>query len=284
MKYVETIEIPVDQIDDTGRLRQIDPDWARALAESIGKIGQKEPIEVVIQKRKGKPPYRLIAGGHRLEGCRQAGMDTIRAEVKKPETDNPDLEMRLHEIDENLIRNELNALDRAVFLGERQKVWLEMYPETAHGKTPGNQFSGQKREVDIVSFSQATAEKIDLAERTIRRATLIYQKIPADIRARLHGSSLARNQGELIKLTRYSEAQQARIVDACLRTDSPAPSVSVAAQELDGRTATENSPEDAYLASLQTKFNGASKVNKEAFLTWLHDLGIIDTFDREQLA
>jgi len=283
LKYVETIEIAVDQIDDTGRLRQIDPDWTQGLTESIANIGQKEPIEVVIQKRKGKPPYRLIAGAHRLAACRLAGFEAIRAEVKKPETDNPELEMRLHEIDENLIRNELNALDRAVFLGERKKIYLEMYPETGRG---GDRKSTAAREnqTDIVSFSSATAEKIDLHERTIERAVLIYKKIPAAIRARLHGTALARNQGELIKLTRYSEAQQARIVDACLREVNPAPSVSVAAQELDGRTAPENSPEDAYLASLQTKFNGASKGNKEAFLAWLHDLGIIDTFDREQLA
>ncbi len=282
MKYVKTIEIAVDQVDDKNRLRLVDQDWVEALAESISNIGQKEPIEVVAQKRKGQPPYRLIAGAHRLAACRLAGLDTIRAEVKTPETDNPDLEIRLHEIDENLIRHELNALDRAVFLGERQKIYEEMYPEARKGAHGGR--GGKTNETEIVSFSKNTAEKIDLTERTIRNATRIYHGLSADIRARLHGTHLARNQGELIKLTRYSETQQARLVDICLRDENPAQSVSVAAQELDGRSEPETSPEEKELASLQSKFADASKGNREAFLTWLQTLGIIDVFDREQLA
>jgi len=64
LKYIATKDIPIDEIDATDRLRPLDPNWVAALAESIGKIGQKEPIEVVALIR-GKKKYRLYL----LCGC-----------------------------------------------------------------------------------------------------------------------------------------------------------------------------------------------------------------------
>lgn len=285
MKYIETIEIAVDQIDDKNRLRLVDQDWVQALAESIGNIGQKEPIEIVAQKRKGEPPYRLIAGAHRLAACRLAGLDTIRAEVKTPETDNPDLEIRLHEIDENLIRNELNALDRAVFLGERQKVYEEMYPETARGGDRGNQHTGGKeRQNDIVSFSQATAEKINLSVRAIQRDVRIFQGLTADVRGRLQGTPLARNQGELYQLTQYDRDRQLKILDMCLREADPVPSVKAAGDIIDGHTKETLSEADAHRERLyETWKRCKSKKGRKGFLDYLVEMGVITSYNEAQL-
>ncbi len=282
MKYLSTQDIPLKDIDVSNRLRVVNEDWATGLAESFQMIGQKEPIEVVAQK-KGKK-YRLVAGGHRYAAAVKCDWETIRAEIKQTVTKNADLEIRLHEIDENLIRNELNALDRAVFLGERQRIYEAMYPETANGKTPGNQHSGQKRETDIVSFSQNTAEKIDLSVRTIRRYTAIFKCLSPALRAQISGTPLANKQGELYKLTRINPDHHKQIVDACLREDNPASSVSVAEQELDGRTRPDVSDEEKALKLFKNKFSNFKKSEKTAFLEWLVFLGIIEQFDAEQLA
>lgn len=285
MKYIETIEIAVDQVDDKNRLRLVDQDWVEALAESITNIGQKEPIEIVAQKRKGQLPYRLISGAHRLAACRLSGLDTIRAEVKTPETDNPDLEIRLHEIDENLIRNELNALDRAVFLGERKKVYEAMYPETARGGDRGNQHTGGKeRQTEIISFSQATAEKIDLGERTIRRATRIFEGLSAEVRARIHGTPLARKEGELYQLTQYDRDRQLTILDMCLRKADPVPSVKAAGDIIDGHIKETLSEADAHRERLYETWNRCkSKKGRKGFLDYLVEMGVITSYNEAQL-
>lgn len=48
-----------------------------------------------------------------------------------------------------------------------------MYPETKNGATKGNQYTGQKRENDIVSFSQDTANTTQRSKRTIERKVSI---------------------------------------------------------------------------------------------------------------
>ncbi len=280
MKYIETINIPVDEIDDTNRLRPLNKDWVAALAESIADIGQKEPIEVIRQK-KGKP-FRLIAGGHRLAGCRQAGLETIRAEIKELETDTPDLERELHEIDENLIRNELNHLDRAVFLGRRQMIYEALHPETRHGAQGGR--GGKKNETEIISFSKNTAEKIDLGERTIRRATRIYQGLSDDIRARLAGTYLAKKEGELYQLTRHAPDDQVKILDLCLKDVDPLPSVKAAGDVINGHTPKKQSAADADFEKLyETWKRCASKKGRTRFLDSLKEMGVIPSFNEEQL-
>lgn len=279
MKYLSTQDIPLKDIDVSNRLRVVNEDWAIGIAESFDKIGQKEPIEIVAQATGKK--YRLVAGGHRYAAAEKCGWKAIRAEIKQTVTDNYDLEIRLHEIDENLVRNELNALDRAVFLGERQRIYEKMYPESRHGAHGG---AGSKtNENDIVSFSKNTAEKIDVSERTIQRAVTIFKNLSPQIRAQISGTPLANKQGELYKLTRINPEQHKQIVDACLREENPAPSVSVAEQELDGRTRSETSAEEKALKLLQDKYRNAPASAKSTFLVWLTDLGVIDTFDAEQV-
>tara|TARA_R110001592_G_scaffold104697_1_gene294578 strand:- start:72458 stop:73306 length:849 start_codon:yes stop_codon:yes gene_type:complete len=282
LKYIETISIPVDEIDDTNRLRPLSQSWVDAIAESIAKIGQKEPIEVIRQK-KGKP-YKLIAGGHRLAGCRKAGVDA-RAEVKELETDAPGLEAELHEIDENLIRNELNPLDRAVFIGRRQKIYETMYPASKRGGDQGNQYTGgKKRQNEIISFSQNTANAIDLGERTIQRATRIYQGLSNKIRARLAGTHLADREGELYNLTRFAPDDQVKILDLCLKDVDPLPSVKAAGDVINGHTPKKQSAADADFEKLyETWKRCASKKGRTRFLGSLKEMGVIPSFNEEQL-
>src|SRR4051812_35702116 len=75
------------------------------LADSIRLIGLVNPIAVT-------PDMRLVAGGNRLEACRMLGWESIPARVLELDQ----LHAELAEIDENLIRNELDVLERAEYL------------------------------------------------------------------------------------------------------------------------------------------------------------------------
>jgi ParB-like chromosome segregation protein Spo0J len=59
------------------RRATLDPDKARAIAESMLEVGQQTPILV----RRDGDRYVLVEGLHRLEACKQLGEQTIMGYV-----------------------------------------------------------------------------------------------------------------------------------------------------------------------------------------------------------
>lgn len=200
---IRDIAVPV-------RLRAVDPAYVEVLAESVRQSGLQTPVTV--RQRGGA--VVLVAGAHRLEACRALGHETIRADLVGEIDDD---QASLIEIDENLVRRDLSALDRAVFLTERQAVWLRMYPETAGQVAAGK---GRQRsatdkmsaaEIGMPSFADATAARINLTPRTIRRDVALVRALDAQARATLAGSDLADNASALRRIAALSAPHQ-RIV------------------------------------------------------------------------
>jgi ParB family transcriptional regulator, chromosome partitioning protein len=79
------------------------------------------------------------------------------------------------EIDENLIRNELTALDKGLQMARRKAIYLELYPETRHGGDRKNQSA--KNQDDTVSFCQDTAAKTQQSKRTVERNVAIGEAL-----------------------------------------------------------------------------------------------------------
>ncbi len=75
---------------------------------------------------------------------------------------------RLMEIDDNLAGAELTALDTAVFLAERKRVYEKLHPETKAGAFKGNQHTGNLVN-DTMSFTNSTAEKFGISVRQVER-------------------------------------------------------------------------------------------------------------------
>ncbi len=94
--------------------RRIDETKVRELAESIQKVGLLNPITVT-------PEKKLIAGEHRLEACRLLGWTEIETHVLKGD----ELLQQLAEIDENLVRNELDPISVGELAIRRDEI-LEM--------------------------------------------------------------------------------------------------------------------------------------------------------------
>lgn len=74
-----------------------------------------------------------------------------------------DLRAELAMIDENLCRAELSPSERAAQTARRKAIYLELHPETGHGKASPN------KDDNLSSFAAATAEATGKNERTVQR-------------------------------------------------------------------------------------------------------------------
>ncbi|ATI11040.1 MULTISPECIES: ParB/RepB/Spo0J family partition protein [Acetobacter] len=201
---LSVVSIPLSQIDVGERLRAIDVDAAAVIAASMQEQGQRTPIEV----RKSGKRYQLIAGAHRLRALELAGIETAFAVVVKAD----DLEAQLLEIDENICRRELSPLDRATFLAKRKEIYEALHPETKRG---GDRRSDQMDNLVhlIPSFTEASAQKLGLDARSIRRSVALYSKIVPDVREKIANTWLAGSGAQLDALGRETPDMQRQVAD-----------------------------------------------------------------------
>jgi ParB family chromosome partitioning protein len=202
------------------RLRAVDPDHVAVIADSIRQCGRVLQPVAITQTLGGD--WMLVAGAHRLAAARMVGLTEIPVVIHDALNG---LQAKLIEIDENLLRHELNPLDRAVFLAERKRIYEELHPETkngAHGHNKG------KKENATIAFSKDAAERTGLGQRTIETAVRIANSLSPEVRKNLVGTDLSKNQSELLLLARQEPDAQVRIVDLILREGSTVKSVRAA--------------------------------------------------------
>lgn len=258
--------LPLGDIAVGSRLRQIDEGHAALLAESLRQTGRlRTPIEVRRQKKGGKVAYTLIAGGHRYRAAQIIGWETIDAEIYEGTDDTA----RLWEIDENLIRHELNPLDRAVFLAERKEIYERLHPETAGGVAGGKARQGSA--TDIMSFAKDTAERVGLTDRTIQRAVFIANKLAPDVRSALPGTDLARKQSELLALAQLGHNEQRQVLALMQDPEAGVKGVAAAVRLMKGVRDPGHFPDEGFTALL-AKWTRATPRERDMFLEhlWLH--------------
>lgn len=273
MKALGLQRLRIADINAADRLRVVDEDHAQLLAQNMTEVGRlRQPIEV----RKTKKGFVLIAGGHRLRAAQILGWEDIDAFV----FDCTDDEARMAEIDENLVRHELNPLDRAVFLWERQAIYVRLHPETKAGVAGGKARQGSA--TDIMSFAADVAARCGLTERTIRRATFISTKLAADVRASLAGTHVAKNQAELLALAKLGHGEQRAVLAMLLGETPKAKTVKGALRTLQGGHETDGPDSEALFLKLMALWGvmGRSRPGREAqrqFVAHLRESGALDT-------
>lgn len=214
------VTLDLDKVDDSDRLRPVDVAWMKVVAESIDEQGQMTPIEVGPERPDGT--HRLTFGAHRVGALRLLGKKTVEAVVVEGSED----QAKLREIDENLCRADLNELDRAIFLGERKRVYEKLHPQTKRGK------SQQKQDVasaaTILRFTLEAARLTKQSERTIQNLVHRYENLHPTVRDRLRGTWLASMGSELDALARLPDEEQVKVVEMLLREVDPQPNVAAA--------------------------------------------------------
>jgi ParB family chromosome partitioning protein len=254
----QIVSIRLDLIDADDRLREVDEAYAEVMAASFEQRGQRQPVEVV---RRGDR-FRLVFGAHRLRAAQIVGWEAIKAVIVEAD----DAELRLREIDENLIRQELTALDRARFLLERKRLYEAMNPGTGRG---GDRRSDQSAKLAVWSFSADIAEKTGLSERTIQRACELATKLAPDVIAKVRHTPLANNQAALETLAKHPHSRQAHAVNLMLAEVNPAKSVNEAFDRIDGRVV--KAPEDKTLSKAIDLWGRMGAKDRRAFMAFLAD-------------
>jgi N6-adenosine-specific RNA methylase IME4 len=164
-----------------------------ALVESIGQVGLINPITVTDE-------FRLISGLHRLEACRQLGHATILACVVPLD----EVHAEIAEIDENLIRNDLSALERIEHNARRVEL-LDSLGQKAKGGRPKN---NPLPNSGFPKTTEEIGEAAGMCASAIRRDVQIGRDLADDVKTKLRGTETANSTTQLLKLSQMPEADQ----------------------------------------------------------------------------
>lgn len=196
--------VPLAKILVAKRRRNTTQAKVKALADSIREIGLLVPIGLT-------KDYHLIYGCHRLEAIRLLGDDTISARIH----DLDELHAELAEIDENLLRSELSAVQEAKALKRRKEIYLGLHPETKPGGSPGKAGGGKKAKMgNMPGFAEDTAQKTGKSRSTIDRSVKLAEEITDAAAIQLDGTKVANNKTELKRLAALSEDNQLVVANA----------------------------------------------------------------------
>lgn len=258
----EFVRVTLSEIFIGERLRPIDADYAEAIAASMSEHGQISPIMIRRTPAKKGTPFTLVAGGYRTTAAKLLGWAEIDAIVVKADG----VEAQLLEISENLYRNELNPLDRAIFVMKYRELW-----EEKHGKINPKGGRPEKQAHDAPVFAKGRAlseqvqERLGISHDTYKRAVTIGSKLDPVLRQAIRGTTAENDQSQLLQLVKLPPEDQIKVaktlqvnpdVKLALSFTKPPAIVSTPAPK----------PQPTILANLIAAWDEASDETRDAFL------------------
>lgn len=207
-------QVPLGEIVVPDRLRKVNDDQVMAIQASIDAHGLLNPITVRATPAAKGGKFTLVAGAHRLRAMALLKEDTISALVVDADKE----EAILIEVEENLFRNELSALERAIVVQSYRDVFEKKHGKIARGgdKKSKGQLAPLVRHnlTDLVAeeaangFSAYAAERLGLSHDAIKRAYRIARSLIPALRECLHGRPEADNQSFLLKVAGWEPSRQ----------------------------------------------------------------------------
>jgi len=216
--------ILIADIDDTDRLRPIDPSHVALMAASIEQKGLLQPIVIrpaVIDDLSEKK-FILIAGANRLAAMKSLGWKELAVGETVIIREADRLSAKIDEIDENLARYDLNALDRAIFIAERKKLYDQQRAETRGRPRKDTEFKEKEKMAKLAiifspRFSLDAAQRTGLSETVVKRACQLANALDRAAIAAIRGTMIEDNQVELLALSKL-EPEQQRAVASHIKT------------------------------------------------------------------
>lgn len=215
--------VAIDQVTVHANRRPLNDQKVAELMQSIRANGLLNPITL-------DQHGNLIAGLHRLTACKLLGFTEIACHIVT--CDDAD-QSRLAEIDENLIRNELKALERAELWLERDRI-LERLGLRA--KSGDNQFTRRGGEMNSrpVKTTLELAKETGYTERTFQLGKQIARDIAPEVKQAIQGTPVAQSPSILLRVARAGskERQRAEQVAETLQTAQPALAIEAVQQQV----------------------------------------------------
>ena len=180
----------------TGNRRDIDPVTVSELAESIKIVGLINPVTV-------DASGNLIAGVHRLEACRLLGL----AEIEVVIIDCDSLQTELVEIDENLIRNNLDPISIGELALRRDEILEAM---GLRAKVGNNQHTGGGAESAPPQTTADIAKKAGLSERSLQENKQLARDLVPEAKATVRANAIPK--AAALEISRLKPDEQREVI------------------------------------------------------------------------
>ncbi len=193
------MQIPIEQIRIKEGRRSLDSGYVKELVASIREMGLLNPITIDRENV-------LIAGLHRMEAAKMLGWTEIPCTVISLEG----LVAEMAEIDENIVRSDISALEYGEILLRRKEIYETLHPETKNG---GDRRSGKTRSAKCTSdparsFVEDTAEKLGVNPCTVRRQIQTAKNLSPETKEIIRGADAKLSKKSALKLSRLGPEQQ----------------------------------------------------------------------------
>ena len=233
--------------------------------------------------------FILVSGLQRINAAHVRGKDEILCRV----VELTDLQAKLWEIDENLVRAPLSPAEEAIFIDRRRELHEQLHGKAkAQGAAAANAVMGRKHataKLADVSFTADTAKKTGKSVRAVQRVVKRAAENGRTDLARITGTSLDLG-AELDALPLLPPATRDALIEQAVAgidvsavqarkeqqpsvespdTSSPAENSDAAAQ--DAKSTERVDDNDFGLSALQEAWLGASDPARAAFLVWIEE-------------
>ena len=191
--------VPISEIKINAGRREADPEGVQELVDSISKVGLLNPITIDRE-------HTLIAGLHRLEAAKLLDWTEIECTVSSLEG----LLAELAEVDENVVRKGLSAVEYSDLLLRRKEIYETLHPEIKHGgDRKSEKIKIAKCNLDPTKpFIQDTAEKLGVHPVTVARQIQTAKNLTAEAKDIIRDTGTKITKKDALKLSRLEPEQQ----------------------------------------------------------------------------
>ncbi|MEM3432784.1 MAG: ParB N-terminal domain-containing protein [Candidatus Micrarchaeaceae archaeon] len=209
--------LPIADIRLDGRLRRPNPAKVQEIAQSIAQVGLLHPLLL-------SNDLYLLAGFHRLEALKLLGWQEAECRIVPYPYGSP--EAGLCALDENLMRNELTALEQAEYLLQREEILRSMGVRAEKGGQVGNRNAarvvqnGSAKSAGSFCTTRELANRLGISERTYRDRLAVARGLNPRERDLIRGTPLANKPTLLLQIARIQDPERRRAVIRMMSGDS----------------------------------------------------------------
>lgn len=250
--------VAIDKVSISSERRPLKDRKVSELMQSIKMNGLLNPITL-------DQNLTLVAGLHRLTACKLLGLTQIECNVVTY-TNND--HARLAEIDENLIRNELEALERSELWLERDRILDRMGLRAHRGD---NQYTHKKSTANggetsspPVRTTLELAQEVGYTDRTFQQGKQIARDITPQVKAVIRGTPAAKSPRTLLKIARTGGVERKQAEEAERATEEAEKNHRKTEAEEQAKIAAEARMRQAELQLVALQSEQATKAAKQA--------------------